>query len=87
MPGDSGDDDDLISADNSLMIQRKQYFLLALPVLLLPSTGLAFTASANWLGKESGYLLGTGPARWPAISHSLNGIIALSGPLAPASWR
>ena len=36
----------------------KRYFLLALPVLLIPSTALVFVSMSQWLGKELGYVLG-----------------------------
>lgn len=40
------------------MTKTQKTFLLALPFLLVPSTGLVFIYAARWLGKEAGYLSG-----------------------------
>jgi membrane protease YdiL (CAAX protease family) len=46
---------------------------------------LGFVLSTFLLGLAYGWIAyRTGSARWPAISHSLNGVLALSGMLAPS---
>jgi membrane protease YdiL (CAAX protease family) len=36
----------------------RTYFLLTLPLLLIPSTALVFLLTSQWLGKDLGYVLG-----------------------------
>jgi membrane protease YdiL (CAAX protease family) len=56
------------------------------PQLVYPAENMAsFVVSTLFLGLAYGFIAyRTGSAKWPAISHSLSGILALSGWLAPS---
>ena len=56
------------------------------PQIALPDeNGIGFVVSTLFLGLAYGYIAyRTGSAKWTAISHSLNGILALSGMLGPS---
>ncbi|MBN1667888.1 MAG: CPBP family intramembrane metalloprotease [Anaerolineales bacterium] len=56
------------------------------PQIALPDeNGIEFVISTLFLGLAYGYIAyRTGSAKWTAISHSLNGILALSGMLGPS---
>lgn len=57
------------------------------PQLIFPASGgtFLFIISTFFLGLAYGFIAyRTGSAKWTAISHSLNGILALSGMLAPS---
>jgi membrane protease YdiL (CAAX protease family) len=48
----------------------------------------AFVLSTFFLGLAYGWIaLQTGSALWTALSHSLSGILALSGMIAPNVWK
>ena len=46
------------AADKTGSTARGRGFLLALPLLLTPSTALAFVRLSRWLGDDAGYVLG-----------------------------
>jgi membrane protease YdiL (CAAX protease family) len=57
------------------------------PQLVFPSSGgiFVFVLSTLFLGLAYGWIAyRVGSARWTALSHSLNGVLALSGHLAPS---
>jgi len=56
------------------------------PQMIFPAENMfGFVISTFFLALPYGYIAWrTGSARWTAISHSLSGILALSGSLAPA---
>lgn len=59
------------------------------PQSLFPAENrLAFVLSTFFLGLAYGWIAyRTGSAKWTALSHSLNGVLALSGMLAPSILR
>lgn len=60
-------------------------FLILLPLLLITSTALIFRRAVKKLGLAYGWIaFRMGSALWPAISHSLSGILALGGAIAPS---
>ena len=57
------------------------------PLQVFPAAGgwLSFVGSTFFLGLAYGFIAyRSGSARWTAVSHSINGVLALSGMLAPS---